>query len=608
MSIRRARRSSLWSVLSLSVIVVASVELAGLRDACAKPAKKAAAAQPSATQASPTEAPPAAASEPSAVKRQLDTLTALEGEVLDLRKRVKQAEPAAQAALQPQLVAVGSRYQRQLNEGAAALRATPALEGSAEERSALEARLKAGLTSEAGELTRHLRDTFESALAGADELLRSKPEQRGELETSRARAFATMDGLLGELHDNLAARTVLGQDVGADTATYTQLLGNAVKLTGDALVSVKGELGTLRKETKGKPKPEEEKRIAGLVEFRGALADAQRKNIARMEEQKLDTIQLRQDLISATGEMTPEILDAEVLTGLATNWKNDAVSWFSANAASMAFRLLAFCAILGIFGVLAGMGRGLVRRALGRTKGTMSGLASEFFISSAGRLVWLIGFVIAAAQLGIEVGPLIAGLGIAGFVLGFALQDTLSNFAAGMMILAYRPFDIGDLIEAGGVAGSVKAMTLVTTSILTVDNQLIIVPNSKIWGGVIVNVTSQPNRRVDLEFAVSYRDDVNQAERILSAVVRDNPRVLAEPAAVVKLHALGESSVKFVVRPWVKTDDYWDAYWEITRDVKLRFDAAGLAVPYPQRELHVYEERLAERAPRESQVAPVLAG
>jgi len=175
-------------------------------------------------------------------------------------------------------------------------------------------------------------------------------------------------------------------------------------------------------------------------------------------------------------------------------------------------------------------------------------------------------------------------------VLGFALQDSLSNFAAGAMILIYRPFDVGDVIEAAGIAGKVSRMSLVSTTILTFDNQTLIVPNNKIWGDVIRNVTAQTIRRVDLVFGIGYADDVEHAESVFRDVVAKHEKVLADPKPTVKLHALGESSVDFIVRPWCRKEDYWDVYWDLTREVKLRFDREGISIPFPQRDVHVFAE------------------
>ncbi len=211
-------------------------------------------------------------------------------------------------------------------------------------------------------------------------------------------------------------------------------------------------------------------------------------------------------------------------------------------------------------------------------------------------MVLILGVLIALAQVGISLGPLLAGLGIAGFVIGFALQDTLSNFASGMMILFYRPFDVGDVVEAGGVFGKVSAMSLVNTTFLTFDNQTIVVPNNMIWGGVIKNLNEQKHRRVDLVFGVSYADDIPKVEKILNEIIDAHDKVLDDPEPVVKLHELADSSVNFVVRPWVETDDYWDVYWDVTREVKMRFDAEGISIPFPQRDVHLITKDAASAA------------
>lgn len=185
---------------------------------------------------------------------------------------------------------------------------------------------------------------------------------------------------------------------------------------------------------------------------------------------------------------------------------------------------------------------------------------------------------------------MLAGLGVAGFIVGFALQDTLGNFAAGAMILIYRPFDVDDIVEVPGAFGTVKKMNLVSTTITTLDNQTLVIPNSKIWGDVIKNVTAQNIRRVDLEFGIGYDDDIEHAERILTDIVLAHEKVLNDPKPNVKLHTLGDSSVNFIVRPWTETDDYWDVYWDIMREVKLRFDREGISIPFPQRDVHLYNE------------------
>jgi len=158
------------------------------------------------------------------------------------------------------------------------------------------------------------------------------------------------------------------------------------------------------------------------------------------------------------------------------------------------------------------------------------------------------------------------------------------------MILLYRPYDIGDAVSVAGVTGKVNAMTLVSTTILTFDNQIVVVPNSSIWGGVITNITGSSTRRVDMVFGIGYSDDIEKAQKILEDVLTAHSKVLSTPAPVVKMHELADSSVNFVARPWTKTADYWDVYWDITRTVKERFDKESISIPFPQMDVHVLKE------------------
>jgi small conductance mechanosensitive channel len=221
----------------------------------------------------------------------------------------------------------------------------------------------------------------------------------------------------------------------------------------------------------------------------------------------------------------------------------------------------------------------------------ISHLLRRMIVATVRNLVVIIGVLLAISQLGISLGPLLAGLGIAGFIIGFALQDTLSNFASGIMILLYRPFDVGDVVDAGGVSGKVSHMSLVNTTFMTFDNQKLVVPNNKIWEGVITNLTAQRTRRVDLVFGISYDDDIEKAETILREVVDAHDAVLDDPEPLIKVHELGDSSVNFIVRPWVNTDDYWNTYWDLTKAVKQQFDKEGISIPFPQRDVHVYEQK-----------------
>jgi len=203
----------------------------------------------------------------------------------------------------------------------------------------------------------------------------------------------------------------------------------------------------------------------------------------------------------------------------------------------------------------------------------------------------IVGVIIALDYVGIPMGPLLAGIGVLGFVIGFALQDTLGNFASGVMILLYRPYDIGDVIDAGGTKGKVEAMSLVSTTLVTPDNQIVVIPNNAIWGSTITNVTARATRRVDMTFGCGYGDDLDKAEQMITDVVTSHPLVLADPAPMIRIGNLGDSSVDFVVRPWCKTSDYWDVFFDLNKQLKQRADQDGIEIPFPQRDVHIYEEK-----------------
>lgn len=319
--------------------------------------------------------------------------------------------------------------------------------------------------------------------------------------------------------------------------------------------------------------------------------------VGLMERLEIDVAEYRQLLIESTGEITVEAIDSEVAGELVKRWASDLREGVAANGARVAFQVLLFVLIVSIFWGLSRFVRKVVARAVEAPHLRFSQLLKRMLVALSTGTVLILGLLIALSQLGIEVAPMLAGLGIAGFVLGFALQDTLGNFAAGVMILIYRPYDVGDMIDcAAGVFGQVSQMSLVSTTILTIDNKTLIVPNNKIWGDVITNVTAQAIRRVDLEFGIGYGDDIPHAEEVLWSIIKDHPKVLADPEPIVKVHSLGDSSVNFVVRPWVARDDYWDVYWDFMREVKLRFDREGVSIPFPQRDVHLYASEKAKTA------------
>jgi len=200
-------------------------------------------------------------------------------------------------------------------------------------------------------------------------------------------------------------------------------------------------------------------------------------------------------------------------------------------------------------------------------------------------------FIVLAAlgQLGVQTTSFIAVLGAAGLAVGLALQGSLSNFAAGVMIIIFRPFKIGDYVEGGGTGGAVKAIHICTTTLTTPDNKRVIVPNSKMMGDNIVNYSAEGTRRLDLTASISYDDNIDTAKAALMDLLNKDPRVLKDPAPFVGVSAMAESSINFTVRPWVKGDDYWAVFFDLNETIKKRFDAEGLSIPFPQRDVHLYK-------------------
>ena len=214
----------------------------------------------------------------------------------------------------------------------------------------------------------------------------------------------------------------------------------------------------------------------------------------------------------------------------------------------------------------------------------------ESFVSNMA--YWLMmTFVIIAAinQLGIQTTSLIAVMGAAGLAVGLALQGSLSNFAAGVLIVMFRPYRVGDYVEAAGVAGSVEQVQILSTVLKTPDNKKIIIPNSSIMSSIITNYSANDTRRVDLVFGVGYSDDLDKVRSILEEITGADDRIMKDPACVIQVHELADSSVNFVCRPWVSTADYWAVYWDLTEKVKKRFDQEGISIPFPQQDVHIHQ-------------------
>ncbi|HUT02892.1 MAG TPA: mechanosensitive ion channel domain-containing protein [bacterium] len=232
--------------------------------------------------------------------------------------------------------------------------------------------------------------------------------------------------------------------------------------------------------------------------------------------------------------------------------------------------------------------RKIVRRLMVRGK------VDETLIRFVTNLIYvaLLAFVIVAAlgKLGIQTTSFIAVLGAAGLAVGLALQGSLSNFAAGVLMIIFKPFKVGDFIDAAGKSGIVESIQIFTTKIRTADNKLVVIPNAKITGDSIVNYTAKETRRVDLVIGVSYSDNLDKVKNAIEAVLAADERILKDPAPLVGVLELADSSVNFAVRPWTKTADYWGVYFDTIKAIKERFDADGISIPFPQRDIHIIGE------------------
>jgi len=257
-------------------------------------------------------------------------------------------------------------------------------------------------------------------------------------------------------------------------------------------------------------------------------------------------------------------------------------------ATTYGLKIVGAILILILGRLAAGLARRIVRRLLRKAN------ADKSITSFTANLVFIgiLAFAIVAslAKFGVQTASFIAVLGAAGFAVGLALQGSLANFASGVMILTFRPFKVGDLIETAGVLGTVKEIRLFNTVLSTLDNVKIFVPNGKIHGDVIKNISGYDTRRIDLEFGIGYGSSIQKAYDAIQSILKGEGRILQEPAPQIAVAELADSSVNFVVRPWVKTGDYWDVRFELTRKVKETFDSQGIEIPFPQLTVHKGQE------------------
>ena len=363
-------------------------------------------------------------------------------------------------------------------------------------------------------------------------------------------------------------------DLSVEANGWLQVLKNHVgKVSAVQIVALKAE---------GDKKTKLLESVTKLKEQQTALSDRFMVVIEEFKS-KGGKVEDYEAYIKAISGVKVDISDASATWTVVTGWLTSAeggLRW--------AKNISMFFVILLVSWILAKLLGKAVKKAVMKLQ-TASELLKDFIVNITRKTVFVIGFVVALSMLEINIGPLLATIGAAGFIVGFALQGTLSNFAAGILILVYRPYDVGDLVDIGGTFGTVEAMTIVSTTLRKLDNQKVIVPNNMIWGDIITNVTGTSKRRVDMVFGIGYSDDIAKAQKILEEILANHAAILKDPEPIVRVHELGDSSVNFVVRPWVETENYWDVHWDITRSVKERFDAEGVSIPFPQRDVHLHQ-------------------
>ncbi len=264
----------------------------------------------------------------------------------------------------------------------------------------------------------------------------------------------------------------------------------------------------------------------------------------------------------------------------------DAVKiWIKTNAVALLVNVAIAAAVVLVGWIVIKMMRKLLEAALSKTK--LSGIMQTFTINVLEKLAWAFVIIMALERLGVNVGPLIAGLGVTGFIVGFAFQDSMSNFAAGMMIALNRPFNVGDFVSVAGQDGTVKELNMMATTLATPDNKKLVIPNKLVWGTTIVNFNALGTRRVEMKVGVAYGTDLAKAKAVALDAVKGLKGVLAAPAPMAEVTSLDDSAVMLSIRAWVKGADYWSVYFAALPAIVSAYEKSGITIPFPQLDVHM---------------------
>jgi small conductance mechanosensitive channel len=414
-------------------------------------------------------------------------------------------------------------------------------------------------------------------------------EQLDDLEFRIEEAADRLNDLIVDQAQNLAAADSIGFDTAAEWEWLEDfLVSRAENLVGRLQIATstrerlrsqvqsaeqagapESEVGALRLRVQAN-----ERRITGVAASLDATADI-------LDERGFDTDQYRQFIIRATGEVTGEVLDPGVLAGLLREIWAAVWGWVRETGPTLVVQLLIIVGIVFLFR----LGFVLAWRVFQRTRVVESRLLVDLVERMLRPIATILGLIAGLSAVGVDPTALLTGLGVAGIIIGLALQDSLSNLAAGFFILATRPYDVDDVIESGGVLGTVKAMGLANTTVITFDNRRLLVPNRKIWGDVIENRSAERVRRVDASISIGYGEDLDRAMEVLHNLLDEYERVLDTPKPEIFVSDLADSWIELAVRPWVKNEDWWRVTTELPRLMRLRFAEEGIEIPYPRRDI-----------------------
>ena len=423
--------------------------------------------------------------------------------------------------------------------------------------------------------------------AAAERALLPKFEQSAEADIARAfmeDLTLIRDQYLDALIDQLDVRRAAGLEVDNLSAELRERVSLIVEiLTGQIRLDAM-TLNDLRVRLSEEPLDEDLNRARTLVQVK------QSRNLDNLDRildaagrLAIPVTEQRGLLLRERGELRVELLQRDVFAHLWGEQLQGVRESILRNGPNYLFRTLLFAALLLLSWLAARLVRVPIHALLYRERIKLSMLLRETLVTASSVLVFTAGLVLAIGAIGVSLGPVLAGLGVLGIIVGLAVQDSLSNLAAGAMILIYRPYDVDDLVCVNGAEGLVKRMNLLATTIATFDNQSVVIPNGRIWGNTIINHTAHRVRRVDIKVGVTYSEDPDRVIAVLEDLAKSLDYVLDKPEPAVHVADMEESSVAFMIKPWVRTEDYWNARWDLPRQIKKRFDAEGIEIPFPQR-------------------------